>query len=90
MFNAYATNTLEYAPELCVGCGKCPEVCPHGVFAMNGRHAELAEPEGCMECGACQVNCPTGAIVVDSGVGCAAAMMWAAITGRKEATCDCG
>ena len=89
MFNAYATNTLEYAPQACVGCEKCPEVCPHGVFVMNGRRAELVQPEACMECGACQVNCPTGAIAVDSGVGCASAMMWAAVTGRKEATCDC-
>jgi len=41
-----------------------------------------------MECGACQLNCPTGAIVVESGVGCASAMMYAALTGRKDVTCD--
>jgi hypothetical protein len=40
-----------------------------------------------MECGACQVNCPTHAIAVESGVGCAAAMICAALTGQKEATC---
>jgi ferredoxin len=40
-----------------------------------------------MECGACQVNCPTNAISVESGVGCAAAMILAALTGKKEATC---
>jgi hypothetical protein len=40
-----------------------------------------------MECGACQVNCPTDAISVDSGVGCAAAMIRAALTGKKEVTC---
>jgi len=40
-----------------------------------------------MECGACQLNCPTGAISVESGVGCAAAMIYAALTGKKEATC---
>lgn len=42
-----------------------------------------------MECGACERNCPTKAIRVDSGVGCAAAMIRAALTGRKEVTCGC-
>ena len=83
-------NTLDYSPELCVGCDMCVSVCPHGVFAPNGRVALLVQPEACMECGACQLNCPTGAITVDSGVGCAAAMIYAALTGRKEVTCGPG
>jgi NAD-dependent dihydropyrimidine dehydrogenase PreA subunit len=80
-------NTLQYDQELCVGCGMCSMVCPHGVFSMNGRVAQLAHPEACMECGACQRNCLTGAITVESGVGCAAAMIHAALTGKKEVTC---
>ncbi|MBW8010315.1 MAG: hypothetical protein FVQ83_03600 [Chloroflexi bacterium] len=32
-----------------------------------------------MECGACQMNCPFGAIQVDSGVGCAQAIIAAAL-----------
>jgi ferredoxin len=43
--------------------------------------------DACIECGACQRNCPTGAIEVESGVGCAAAMIYSALTGRKE---ECG
>jgi ferredoxin len=80
-------NTLEYNPTLCINCGMCSTVCPHGVFAPDGSVAQLVRPEACMECGACQQNCPTGAITVDSGVGCAAAMIYAALTGRKEPTC---
>lgn len=80
-------NTLEYNPELCINCGMCSAVCPHGVFAPNGKVAQLVRAEACMECGACQQNCPTGAIAVDSGVGCAAAMIYAALTGKKEPTC---
>jgi len=87
MFNAYVVNTLQYNPELCIGCEMCSLVCPHAVFTMNERVAQLVRPEACMECGACQLNCPTDAIMVDSGVGCASAMIYAALTGKKEATC---
>jgi NAD-dependent dihydropyrimidine dehydrogenase PreA subunit len=80
-------NTLEYDADLCTGCRMCVVVCPHGVFAMNGRVARLVRSGACMECGACQLNCPAGAITVDSGVGCAAAMIRAALMGREEATC---
>jgi NAD-dependent dihydropyrimidine dehydrogenase PreA subunit len=85
--SASSPNTLVYDEELCSGCGMCIAVCPHAVFAMNGRVALLVRAEACMECGACQVNCPTDAITVESGVGCAAAMMYAALTGRKEPSC---
>jgi NAD-dependent dihydropyrimidine dehydrogenase PreA subunit len=87
MFNAYQTTTLVLNPELCNGCAMCVSVCPHGVFTMNGRRAQLARPQACMECGACQLNCVTGALTVASGVGCAAAMLRAALLGQKEATC---
>lgn len=87
MLNAYLYNTLRYDPKLCIGCGLCSTVCPHAVFVQNGRVAQLVHPEACMECGACQRNCPTAAISVDSGVGCAAVMIHAALAGRKEATC---
>jgi NAD-dependent dihydropyrimidine dehydrogenase PreA subunit len=87
MVSASVINTLRYYPELCIGCEMCSIVCPHGVFAQNGRVAQLVRPEACMECGACQLNCPTGAITVDSGVGCAAAMIRAALTGQREPTC---
>jgi len=34
-----------------------------------------------MECGACATNCPTEAITVQSGVGCAAALINTALDG---------
>jgi NAD-dependent dihydropyrimidine dehydrogenase PreA subunit len=90
MYNAYAINTLAYDAELCNGCAMCVAVCPHSVFEMNSRKAILIQPLACMECGACQLNCVTGAIKVESGVGCANAMIRAALLGKPEAECSCG
>ena len=80
-------NTLQYDSELCVNCGRCSEVCPHGVFGAADHVVSLVRGDACIECGACQLNCPTGAIQVESGVGCASAMIFSALTGRKESTC---
>ena len=79
-------NTLMLMPHRCTGCGRCVEVCPHGVFVIEGRKARMVNADDCMECGACQVNCASGAIKVESGVGCAKAMIQAALTG-KEVSC---
>ncbi|UCF78169.1 MAG: 4Fe-4S binding protein [Candidatus Eiseniibacteriota bacterium] len=87
MIDSYATNTLRFNPDPFNNCGMCMLVCPHAVFEEDGRKVRVARPGSCMECGACRLNCPTGAIAVESGVGCATAMIFAALTGRKEATC---
>lgn len=87
MANYCRENTLVYHDELCTNCGMCSAVCPHGVFAAGEERASLAKPENCMECGACALNCRMGAIEVESGVGCAQAMINAALRGKKEPCC---
>jgi ferredoxin len=67
--------TLRYDADKCTGCQLCTMVCPHGVFVMEGNRAKLVDRGACMECGACQRNCAFGAISVESGVGCAAAII---------------
>jgi NAD-dependent dihydropyrimidine dehydrogenase PreA subunit len=81
--------TLQLDAERCTGCGLCLDVCPHAVFSLSGRRAELADRGACMECGACALNCVAGAITLTPGVGCAVAIMRGWITGA-EPSCDCG
>ena len=90
MKHRYLKNvtTLSMAAERCIGCGKCTEVCPHGVFEMEGRKARIAEKDLCMECGACALNCPANALEVQAGVGCAAAIIYGWFSGQ-EPTCGC-
>ncbi len=80
--------TLELDPKRCNGCGICITVCPHAVIALENRRARIVDRDACMECGACSLNCPDQAISVESGVGCAAAIILGAIT-RSEPTCGC-
>ena len=81
--------TLEYDSSKCIGCRLCMEVCPHNVFRMAGKRAEIINRDKCMECGACELNCVTGALKVKQGVGCAAAVIYGFLRGT-EPNCDCG
>jgi NAD-dependent dihydropyrimidine dehydrogenase PreA subunit len=78
--------TLEYDADKCTGCQMCTFVCPHGVFEMREHRAVIVDRGACMECGACQLNCAFDAIHVQSGVGCAAAII-ASYFRRGEVAC---
>jgi len=80
--------TLTYDKDMCTGCGRCTEVCPHGVFEINEKKARVADRDACMECGACVMNCPANALSVSAGTGCAAAIIMSWFTG-KEPECGC-
>jgi NAD-dependent dihydropyrimidine dehydrogenase PreA subunit len=90
MKNRYFKNvaTLGLSDERCIGCERCIEVCPHGVFIINEKKAQIKDKDHCMECGACAKNCPVNAITVDTGVGCATAVITGWLTG-SEPSCDC-
>jgi ferredoxin len=81
-------TTLEFDHDKCAGCGKCVEVCPHGVFEIDKKEVKITDKDLCMECGACVNNCEFGALTVDYGVGCAAAIINSMITGG-EPVCGC-
>lgn len=49
-----------WAPQLCIGCGACADVCPNAVHTMSPSHQiERSRCEGCM---ACAAACPAGAL----------------------------
>ena len=79
-------TTLVYTAEKCTGCGRCTEVCPHGIFDIINGKAQITDKDFCIECGACALNCPVNAIEVNAGTGCATAILYGWITG-KEPTC---
>ncbi len=80
--------TLNLHEDKCTGCGMCLQVCPHAVLIRENGRVRIHERDACMECGACARNCPTEAIEVRSGVGCAQAVINAAL-GRKSSSCCC-
>lgn len=80
--------TLKLDEKKCVGCGMCLLVCPHAVLSLTNGSTEIVNRDACMECGACSKNCPVEALSVQSGVGCAAAMI-NVMLGRTNSPC-CG
>lgn len=82
-------STLKLDRQVCIGCGLCVAVCPHGVFSVEEEKARILDLDRCMECGACARNCPVAALSVKAGVGCASAIIYGWLTG-KEPSCDCG
>jgi NAD-dependent dihydropyrimidine dehydrogenase PreA subunit len=67
--------TLKLDQPVCIGCGRCLEVCPHQVFELKVKKAAIRDLDACMECGACALNCPVKALEVDAGVGCASGLI---------------
>ena len=89
-FDTYLKDvvTLELDVEKCSGCLMCTIVCPHEVFEMQNKKSSIKHKDNCMECGACALNCPDQAIIVKTGVGCAAGVINGFIKGT-EPNCGC-
>jgi NAD-dependent dihydropyrimidine dehydrogenase PreA subunit/membrane protein implicated in regulation of membrane protease activity len=51
----------------CIGCGRCLNVCPAGVFAWDssGNHAVARNAAQCIRCHRCLQTCPASAITVN-------------------------
>ena len=81
-------TTLRFNEEKCTGCGMCATVCPHGVFEVEQGKARTVDCDACMECGACMRNCPVDAIQVQTGVGCATAVILTRLRHRTSVSLE--
>lgn len=66
-FGKVAQKALRSSPwlkkKLCVGCGKCSEICPAKAITITEKKAVIAR-EKCIRCFCCQEFCPKGAMQV--------------------------
>jgi ferredoxin len=79
--------TLKLDVEKCSGCKMCTIVCPHQLFVIQNKKAQITDVDLCMECGACTRNCPEDAIQVRAGVGCAAGVINGILNKTGTACC---
>ena len=54
--------SIRIQPEVCVGCGRCVEVCPGNLIKLADRKAVIRRPEDCWGCTSCLKECAFGAI----------------------------
>lgn len=67
MFSGVARRALRseprLAPKVCIGCGKCRDICPaHAIRIVNQR--AVIDKKVCIRCFCCQEFCPKGAMRV--------------------------
>lgn len=46
----------------CVGCKRCIDVCPRGVFSIEKNKAQVQYSKNCIHCTSCFIQCPEKAI----------------------------
>ncbi len=54
--------SIRIQSDRCIGCGKCAEVCPGSLIAVEHRTAVMKYPKDCWGCVSCVKECKAGAI----------------------------
>lgn len=55
---------VEVDEDKCTGDEECVNICPTGVFEMQGDKAVVVNPDECLGCESCIEACPSGAITL--------------------------
>lgn len=58
----YKKAQIEIHQEVCLGCFRCIEVCPRGVYEFENKKSIVVNLNACVLCKSCFSQCPTGAI----------------------------
>lgn len=82
----HASGQLQFAPDLCNGCGLCVQVCKDFNLQVKDGKVQLSGHSifGCIGCGHCMAICPHGAIVVNGR--CLSETDLTQLPGRDDAT----
>ena len=55
--------------DLCIGCGKCVQICPGKALALDSDRKIVADYDACIRCYCCHEVCPADAITIESMPG---------------------
>lgn len=58
----YKKAQIEINPARCIGCFRCLEVCPVGVYEFENGKSRVIHLNACVLCKSCFSQCPSGAI----------------------------
>ena len=53
---------ISLTPTLCIGCGRCVQVCPRQAHRFTEDNEHLIDRDRCVRCGRCADECPAGAL----------------------------
>ncbi len=59
---AYQKAAITINQKACIGCGKCIEVCPKGIYDVINKKSQVVGLDECISCKSCFRQCPVGAI----------------------------
>lgn len=57
-------NDIIYDSKLCIGCGKCYDMCPSGAIYLSQENGFMIDRRKCIHCSECAKTCPSGAKTV--------------------------
>jgi NAD-dependent dihydropyrimidine dehydrogenase PreA subunit len=62
LFSSYDKVRIKIEENICIGCERCVEVCPKGVYEIINRKSKVVALKECASCKSCFYQCPVGAI----------------------------